>query len=108
MFATRVGSRSIISNVTEERPAGANAFHALTVARVDRETRDAIVVTFAVPPELRERFRFAHGQFLTLRATVDGEELRRSYSTARCASRSNASRAAASRIGRTNRSRRAP
>ena len=45
-----------------------------------RETRDAIVVTFHVPPDLRERFRFSHGQYLTLRARADGEDVRRSYS----------------------------
>jgi len=37
-------------------------------------------VSFTVPPELRERFRFTPGQFLTLRATIDGEDVRRSYS----------------------------
>jgi ring-1,2-phenylacetyl-CoA epoxidase subunit PaaE len=37
-------------------------------------------VTFDVPADLRERFRFAPGQYLTLRRSHDGEELRRSYS----------------------------
>jgi ring-1,2-phenylacetyl-CoA epoxidase subunit PaaE len=75
IVATRVWSRSIISSVTETR-----GFHALTISAVRRDTRDAIVVTFEVPPDLRERFAFAHGQFLTLRTAADGEELRRSYS----------------------------
>ncbi|MDQ2907878.1 MAG: phenylacetate-CoA oxygenase/reductase subunit PaaK [Candidatus Eremiobacteraeota bacterium] len=44
------------------------------------QTRDAVAVTFDVPKELRERFRFAHGQYVTLRADVDGEDVRRSYS----------------------------
>jgi len=55
-------------------------FHPLTVASVTRETRDAIALTFEVPPELRETFRFVHGQHLTLRADIDGEDVRRSYS----------------------------
>src|SRR6267154_2941231 len=55
-------------------------FHPLTVATVTRETRDAIALTFEVPPELREAFRFVQGQHLTLRADVGGEDLRRSYS----------------------------
>jgi ring-1,2-phenylacetyl-CoA epoxidase subunit PaaE len=55
-------------------------FHALPVARVDRETRDAIAVTFDVPPSLRELFRFESGQHLTLRTDIGGEEMRRSYS----------------------------
>ncbi|MDO9712136.1 1,2-phenylacetyl-CoA epoxidase subunit PaaE [Paracraurococcus lichenis] len=55
-------------------------FHPLTVAEVRRETPDAIAVTLAVPPDLREAFRFIPGQYLTMRRDVDGEELRRSYS----------------------------
>lgn len=55
-------------------------FHPLTVAQVRQETRDTIVATFAVPPALRERFAFTQGQHLTLRAKVNGEDLRRSYS----------------------------
>ncbi|CAA9262035.1 MAG: 1,2-phenylacetyl-CoA epoxidase, subunit E [uncultured Acetobacteraceae bacterium] len=55
-------------------------FHALTVAEVRRETSDAASVAFAVPPELREAFRFIPGQYLTLRRVFDGEEVRRSYS----------------------------
>jgi ring-1,2-phenylacetyl-CoA epoxidase subunit PaaE len=55
-------------------------FHALPIARVERETRDAIAVTFAVPDRLRDDFRFEAGQHLTLRASIEGEDLRRSYS----------------------------
>ncbi len=57
-----------------------SSFHALTVADVRHETREAIVVTFAVPPEEAEAFRFTQGQYLTLRAEIGGEDLRRSYS----------------------------
>ncbi|MET0208059.1 MAG: 1,2-phenylacetyl-CoA epoxidase subunit PaaE [Burkholderiaceae bacterium] len=55
-------------------------FHSLPVAHVERETRDAVAITFAVPPELREQFRYAQGQHLTLRATIGGADVRRSYS----------------------------
>jgi ring-1,2-phenylacetyl-CoA epoxidase subunit PaaE len=55
-------------------------FHRLAVARVDRETRDAIAITFAVPAALREQFRYAQGQHLTLRAHIGGADVRRSYS----------------------------
>lgn len=55
-------------------------FYPLTVARVANETRDAIVVTFAVPPELKDTFRYVQGQHLTLRAQIHGEDVRRSYS----------------------------
>jgi ring-1,2-phenylacetyl-CoA epoxidase subunit PaaE len=55
-------------------------FHSLTVAQVKHETRDAIAVTFDVPPHLKDTFRYRQGQHLTLRATIDGEDVRRSYS----------------------------
>jgi ring-1,2-phenylacetyl-CoA epoxidase subunit PaaE len=55
-------------------------FYPLEVARVDRETRDAIAVTFNVPRELAEQFRFHPGQHLTVRAKIGGEDVRRSYS----------------------------
>ncbi|MDQ6618650.1 MAG: phenylacetate-CoA oxygenase/reductase subunit PaaK [Pseudomonadota bacterium] len=55
-------------------------FFRLPVARVERETRDAVAITFAVPPELESTFQFQPGQHLTVRAVIDGEEVRRSYS----------------------------
>ena len=55
-------------------------FHALPVASVERETRDAIAVTFDVPAQLRDLFRFEPGQHLTLRTDIGGEDVRRSYS----------------------------
>lgn len=57
-----------------------SAFHALTVADVQHQTRDAICITFAVPDALREAFRFTQGQHLSVRAMIDGEDTRRSYS----------------------------
>jgi ring-1,2-phenylacetyl-CoA epoxidase subunit PaaE len=55
-------------------------FHELAVARVDRLCADAAAVTFDVPAELAEEFRFAPGQSLTLRRLVEGRDERRSYS----------------------------
>ena len=55
-------------------------FHTLPVAAVDRLTDDSVALTFAVPPELREEYRYAPGQHLALRHTVDGSEIRRTYS----------------------------
>ncbi|KMO14777.1 1,2-phenylacetyl-CoA epoxidase subunit PaaE [Methylobacterium platani] len=55
-------------------------FHRLRVADIRRETPDAVSIAFAVPEEAREAFGFACGQYLTLKATVEGEEVRRSYS----------------------------
>lgn len=55
-------------------------FHDMTIRRVSAEAAGAIAVTLAVPEELRQTFAFEPGQFLTLRATVQGQDLRRSYS----------------------------
>jgi ring-1,2-phenylacetyl-CoA epoxidase subunit PaaE len=55
-------------------------FYPLSVSTVQQETRDCIAVTFAVPPELRDSFQYQHGQHLTLRATINDEDVRRSYS----------------------------
>lgn len=55
-------------------------FHPLRVASCRNETRDAVIVTFDVPDRLRSAFRFVQGQHLTLRVSIDGRDLRRSYS----------------------------
>lgn len=55
-------------------------FQALTVKRVNPEAAGSVAVTFDVPPAARTAFQFEPGQYLTLRATVDGQDLRRSYS----------------------------
>ncbi|MFF3153508.1 2Fe-2S iron-sulfur cluster-binding protein [Streptomyces sp. NPDC057910] len=55
-------------------------FHPLRVSEVERLTDDAVAVTFAVPPELREAYRHIPGQHLALRRGVRGEEIRRTYS----------------------------
>lgn len=58
-------------------------FHTLTVCDIERLTDDAVAVSFAIPGDLTEAFRFAPGQHLTLRATIDGQDVRRSYSICR-------------------------
>ena len=60
--------------------AAAPRFHRLAINDLRRETPDAVSLTFAIPKELADDYAFAPGQYLTLRATMDGEEVRRSYS----------------------------
>ena len=55
-------------------------FHRLVIADIREETPDAVSLGFAVPPRLARAYRFLPGQYLTLRATVEGENIRRSYS----------------------------
>ena len=60
--------------------AAAPRFHRLAVSDLRREAADAVSMTFAIPGELAHDYPFTPGQYLTLRTTLDGEEVRRSYS----------------------------
>lgn len=55
-------------------------FHTLTVADIRKETRDSVSIGLAVPESLKAEFDFKPGQYLTLRTTIGGEDIRRSYS----------------------------
>src|SRR6202047_4574209 len=75
--ARAVASRSTISSATD---MSTPRFHRLAVNDLRRESTDAVSLTFAIPKELADDYSFAPGQYLTLRTTMDGEEVRRSYS----------------------------
>ncbi len=55
-------------------------FHDLKVARVTPEAAGAVAIALQVPAELRAQFAFEPGQFLTVRADINGADVRRSYS----------------------------
>ncbi len=55
-------------------------FHPLTISRVSPEAAGAVAISFAIPPALRDLYHFTPGQFLTLKAQINGEQVRRSYS----------------------------
>lgn len=55
-------------------------FHPLTVKEVERLTPDAVSIVFDVPPELEDDYRYVQGQHITVRRTINGEDLRRCYS----------------------------
>ena len=55
----------------------ATTFHKLKVKDIRKTTKDCAVVTFDIPKELEEDFNFKQGQHLTLRAIINGEEVRR-------------------------------
>ncbi|MBQ0734540.1 1,2-phenylacetyl-CoA epoxidase subunit PaaE [Aquimarina celericrescens] len=55
-------------------------FYPISVAEVQKETKDCTAITFDIPEELRERFMFKQGQHLTLKASINGDDVRRSYS----------------------------
>ena len=55
-------------------------FHQLRVNDVRRETAGCISIAFEIPASLQKEFSFIQGQNITIKALVDGEEIRRSYS----------------------------
>lgn len=55
-------------------------FHSIPIQEVYKETDDCTVISFGVPSELEDEFHFRQGQHLTLRAIINGEDTRRSYS----------------------------
>jgi ring-1,2-phenylacetyl-CoA epoxidase subunit PaaE len=61
-------------------PSLAPRFHRLSVADICRETSDSVSIVFDIPEEFATDYRFSPGQYLTLRAMIDGEDTRRSYS----------------------------
>ncbi len=55
-------------------------FHALKIKDVIRETDEAVSISFEIPKELENDYHYKSGQYLTLRADIEGEDIRRSYS----------------------------
>jgi ring-1,2-phenylacetyl-CoA epoxidase subunit PaaE len=55
-------------------------FHSLKITDVRKETADCVSIAFDVPNEISDNFQFLAGQYLTLRAMIEDEEIRRSYS----------------------------
>lgn len=55
-------------------------FHPLRIAAIESLTSDAVALTFSVPDDLLEDYRFSAGQHLTIRSDRTGDDVRRSYS----------------------------
>ena|SRR6476660_1014854 len=55
-------------------------FEKIRIKQLKRETPDCVSIVFDIPQELQEKFFYKHGQHLTMRTFIDGEEIRRSYS----------------------------
>ena len=57
-----------------------SAFYKLQIKEVKHETAHAISVVFNVPSELKPAYQFLAGQYINLKLTLDGKEIRRAYS----------------------------
>lgn len=55
-------------------------FHKLKITKIKRETAAAVSITFNIPLEFTKQFYFIAGQYVTLKATINGTEVRRAYS----------------------------
>ncbi|WKG03818.1 ferredoxin--NADP reductase [Mycolicibacterium sp. HK-90] len=58
----------------------ADGFTPVRIKQVIRETSDAVSLVLDIPEPSKSRFRYAAGQFVTIRVTVSGTEHRRCYS----------------------------
>lgn len=56
------------------------SFHELIISDVVKETPEAVSVTFDVPIELKSKYIFLPGQYLTLESLINNEKIRRDYS----------------------------
>lgn len=57
-----------------------NNFFPLTVKELKKTTADSVSITFEVPENLKTQFIFQEGQYLTLKAKINGENVQRAYS----------------------------
>lgn len=55
-------------------------FYPLTIASIVKETPQCVAVSFHIPEHLKNIFTYTQGQNITLKATINGQEVRRSYS----------------------------
>ncbi|NBC58334.1 ferredoxin--NADP reductase [Mesohalobacter halotolerans] len=55
-------------------------FHTLQVKAIERQTDKAVKISFDIPENLTSEFQYQPGQYITLSKTINGDEIRRSYS----------------------------
>lgn len=55
-------------------------FEKVRVKKINRETEDCVSITFDIPASLTDKFAYKHGQHISMRTFINGEEVRRSYS----------------------------
>jgi ring-1,2-phenylacetyl-CoA epoxidase subunit PaaE len=55
-------------------------FHSLNIKSVEKVTAKSVALSFDIPENLKENFDFKAGQYITLKTTINGEDIRRDYS----------------------------
>jgi len=54
-------------------------FHNLSIKNIHRETAHCVTLSFSIPEALKDTFSFTAGQYITLKTTINGKEVRRDY-----------------------------
>ncbi|WP_040506972.1 ferredoxin--NADP reductase [Gillisia limnaea] len=57
-----------------------NKFYALKIKEIIRETPEAVSLSFDIPQDLKDKFSYKAGQYVTIKTDIDGKEIRRAYS----------------------------
>ena len=57
-----------------------STFYKLAIQEIKKETSQAVSILFNVPDEFKDFYKFDAGQYVNLKLTLDGEEIRRAYS----------------------------
>ena len=57
-----------------------NSFYPLKVSQIRALTTNAVELKFEIPAELKSKFNFKAGQYITIKHQIEGEEVRRAYS----------------------------
>jgi ring-1,2-phenylacetyl-CoA epoxidase subunit PaaE len=55
-------------------------FYDLKISKIQKETEDALSISFSIPEDLKKEFQYKQGQYLTLKFDLNGKEQRRAYS----------------------------
>ena len=56
------------------------SFNSLHIKKINRETEKSVSIVFDVPKKLESTYSFKAGQYLTLKTTINHQEIVRSYS----------------------------
>ncbi len=57
-----------------------NQFYSLKIDQIVKETPDCVSISFVIPQDLKAIFAYKAGQYVNVRTTINGQEIRRSYS----------------------------
>jgi ring-1,2-phenylacetyl-CoA epoxidase subunit PaaE len=55
-------------------------FNALKINAINKETKDCVSIVFDIPNSLKQNYAYKQGQNVTIKAIINNEEVRRSYS----------------------------